>query len=126
MFNKIVTYATLFMVGGFVYTVMEILWDSSTHYSMFILGGISLILIGLLNEKKKMSILKQALVGGAIITILELVTGLLINSDYTIWDYRSMPFNFMGQICLLFSAIWCLVSIFAVWLDDHLREKVER
>ncbi len=126
MLNKIITYATLFMVGGIVYTLMELIYDGDTHFMMFVLGGISLILIGLLNEKKKMSILKQALVGGAIITVLELVTGIFINSDFTIWDYRSMPFNFMGQICLPFSAIWCGISIFAVWLDDHLREKVER
>lgn len=89
---------------------------------MFVLGGISLILVGLLNERKKPpSIILQMIEGGIIITILELITGLLFNQNYHIWDYRNIPLNFKGQICLPFSVVWCLLSFVAIKLDDFLR-----
>ena len=40
-----------------------------------------------------------------------------------IWDYSDLPFNLMGQICLLFSVFWFFLSIIAIWLDDYLRYK---
>jgi len=44
------------------------------------------------------------------ITAVELATGLLVNRDHHIWDYRSLPLNYQGQICLPFSLLWIPVS----------------
>ena len=44
------------------------------------------------------------------------VAGLLINRDYSVWDYRQMPLNFLGQICLPFSLLWIPVSLGAMML----------
>ena len=40
-----------------------------------------------------------------IITVLELITGLIVNVwlRMDIWDYSNLPYNFKGQICLLYS-----------------------
>ena len=42
----------LFLIGGLVYAWIEILWRGYTHWSMFVLGGICFIIMGLLNEYK--------------------------------------------------------------------------
>ena len=53
----------------------------------------------------------------------ELVAGLILNVwlGLGIWDYSTMPLNFMGQICLPFCLLWVLLSVVAVVLDDWLR-----
>ena len=44
--------AFLFLIGGALYYVIEILWRGYSHWSMFILGGICFVIMGLLNEYK--------------------------------------------------------------------------
>lgn len=92
---------------------------------MFILGGLCFIIIGLLNEKlfKKNSLILQSLMGSGVITILEYITGLIVNIilKWNIWDYSNLLFNIHGQICLLFTGIWILVSMIAIIVDDYLR-----
>lgn len=90
---------------------------------MFILGGLCFILLGLINEVLpwNMPLLLQGVIGSAfIITPLEFITGYIVNIQlgWNIWDYSSMPFNFMGQICLSFSILWIFISISAIVLDD--------
>lgn len=90
---------------------------------MFILGGLCFVLLGLINEiiPWNMPLLLQGIMGSAIIvTPLEFITGYIVNIQlgWNIWDYSSMPFNFMGQICLSFSILWIFISILAIILDD--------
>lgn len=33
----------------------------------------------------------------------------------------SMPLNVLGQICLPFTLIWCILSLVAIILDDYIR-----
>lgn len=52
---------------------------------------------------------------------LELGLGLLQNQPdaygvYPLWDYSSMPFNFMGQICLQNSLAFGMVSSMMAWV----------
>ena len=47
---------------------------------------------------------------------MELLTGLAVNQNYTVWDYRAMPLNFMGQICLTYSLLWVPVSLLGMKL----------
>lgn len=93
---------------------------------MFILGGLCFVLLGLINEiiPWNMPLLLQGIMGSAIIiTPLEFITGYIVNIQlgWNVWDYSSMPFNFMGQICLSFSILWIFISILAIILDDQLR-----
>ena len=49
--------------------------------------------------------------GAGLITAVELGTGLLVNRDHHVWDYRDLPGNFQGQICLPFFLMWIPVSM---------------
>ena len=52
----------------------------------------------------------NAIIFLAAITGVELLTGLLVNRDYHVWDYRTLPGNFKGQVCLPFSLLWIPVA----------------
>ena len=124
--------AILFVVGGTLYYGIEFLYKTfisfgTCHWSMFLLGGLCFLLIGLLNENIpwEESIIIQGVKGSLIITALELAFGLILNIKLGlgIWDYSNVPLNFMGQICLPFSIAWFFLSLLAIVLDDYLRWK---
>ena len=115
----------LFIIGGTIYIVIELLYRGYTHWTMFILGGICFVAIGLLNEKLswKTPLISQSLIGGGIITVLEYITGLIVNIGlgWNIWDYSNLLFNIQGQVCLLFTGIWIIIAVIAIVVDDYLR-----
>ena len=107
---KITKVLGLFALGGSAYVGLELLWRRRSHVSMFAAGGISFLLLGKLRETKLPGLLKPV-AGAAAITGVELGTGLLVNRDYHVWDYRSLPGNFKGQICLPFFLLWIPISM---------------
>lgn len=117
--------SVLFLIGGFIYYIIEVLFRGYSHWSMFILGGVCFVIIGILNEFFKWELLfqYQCLIGATVITVLEFVTGCIVNLwlGWNIWDYSDMPMNIMGQICLPFSAIWFALSSIAIVVDDLIR-----
>ncbi len=125
LYNRFLQYTLLFFVGGFSYGGIEILFRGHSHISMFIAGGICFILIGLLNESYfvHMSLISQMVISAGIITGVEFVTGLIVNVwlGLNVWDYSSEPYNILGQVCLLYTNLWFLLSLFAILLDDYLR-----
>ena len=56
------------------------------------------------------------------ITAVELAAGLLVNRDYHIWDYRGLPLNYRGQVCLPFSLLWIPVSSVGMGLYGMVNE----
>lgn len=125
IYNNFLKYLFLFLFGGFTYGGIEILFRGYSHISMFIAGGLCFILIGLLNEVLpwNLSLISQMVISALIITTVELITGLIVNVwlNLNVWDYSSLPYNVAGQICLLFTNIWFLLSLPAILLDDYLR-----
>lgn len=113
----------LYIIGGLLYMLTEILWRGRTHWTMFIIGGICFLFVGLINEVLTwdMPLIRQMALSAVFITIMELLAGLLINCNYTIWDYRQMPLNIMGQICLPYTILWFFLSLPAIVIDDYLR-----
>ena len=107
---KLLHYAGRFLLGGSAYVGLEQLWRGRSHYSMFAAGGTCFLLLGALGNRERIPLPVKALAGAAAITAVELVTGLLVNKDHRIWDYRRMPANFKGQICLPYSLLWIPVS----------------
>lgn len=117
---------TLFVIGGRLYTWIEILWRGYTHWTMFLLGGGCFVVMGLLNEHIfpwKLSLMVQAIISAVTITVFEFVTGCIINLwlGWNVWDYSNLPFNFLGQICLYYFLLWIPLSIVGIILDDWLR-----
>lgn len=122
----------LFAVGGSIYYLIEFVYKTFIsggilHWSMFLLGGLCFLIIGALNENLpwEMSIVKQGLIGAIIVTVLEFVFGIVLNTilKLNIWDYSHLPFNIMGQVCLPFTIVWFFLAIIAIMLDDYLRWK---
>ncbi len=122
---KILKNLIIFIIGGSAYYLIEILYDGSSHYSMAIVGGLSFLIGGLLNEKtSKLSVKKQALIITIVILALEYITGCIVNKrlGLNVWDYSDMLCNLHGQICLRFALIWFFIfSPLIIWLDDYLR-----
>lgn len=115
----------LFYIGGTAYMTLEFLWRGRSHGSMFILGGVCFLLLGsLARHYPRIPPAGKAMMGAAMITALELVTGLLVNRQYAVWDYRSMPFHFMGHICLPFSLLWIPLSLFGMQVNRAVAAKL--
>lgn len=124
--NSVCKTAILFVFGGLVYFGLEVLFRGHSHWTMFVLGGFLFLILGELNEgllEWDTPLIWQGVLGSAIVTGAELVTGMILNIwlGLGVWDYSGMPFNYKGQICLPFSILWIFVSIAAVVLDDWLR-----
>lgn len=116
----------LFFIGGNIYMLIEILWRGYTHWTMFLLGGLCFVIMGLLNEHIflwELSLVEQSVISAVIITIFEFCTGCICNLclGWEIWDYSGLPLNLCGQICLLFSVLWIPLSVVGIVLDDWIR-----
>lgn len=123
--KSLIKYIVLFLFGGIVYYLIEILWRGYSHWTMIILGGLCFVSVGLINNVMSwnMVIELQALIGAVLITSLEFVVGLIVNVKlgWYIWDYSNVPFNFLGQICLPFSLLWYILSMIIIFTDDYIR-----
>lgn len=127
MFNmkQVGKYAFLFWFGGSFYITLEILWRERSHWTMLVLAGLVFIAIGLLNQMWgwETGLIKQVLVGTAIATIGEFITGCVVNLwlGWNIWDYSNLKFNLYGQITPQFIVLWIPITLLAIILDDVIR-----
>lgn len=107
----------LFLLGGSAYVGLEWLWRGWSHISMFFAGGVCFLLLGKLNAvRPRLNLPLRGIVGAGIITMVELAAGLICNRSYGVWDYRHLPLNFHGQICLPFFLLWIPISLLAMGL----------
>ena len=118
---KILQKLAIFGAGGSAYVGLELLWRGRSHISMFAAGGLCLVLVGPLGTSK-LTWPSRLLAGMGIITAVELATGLLVNRDFRIWDYRQLPGNFRGQICPQFCALWLPLSALAMGVYGKMTE----
>ena len=94
---------------------------------MFLAGGACLLLIGRLNHvTPRLPFPLRAAAGAGIITMVELTAGLIFNRNYTVWDYRGMPGNWLGQICPQFTLLWVAAAALALLVYDPLKNLVDR
>ena len=96
------------------YSLLEILWRGYTHWTMGVTGGLCLsTLYRVSGAVKGWGTGARCALGSAIITAYELAAGWLVNLKlgWDVWDYSRLPFHFRGQICLLYSVIWFLLSM---------------
>lgn len=120
----------LFGVGGGIYFLIEYVWrclthSQSTHWTMFLVGGLAFLIVGGINEYLSWEMLLQIqiLIGTLAILMIEFVSGCVLNLwlGLNIWDYSELPCNLLGQVCLPYAACWVVLSAVAILLDDFLR-----
>ncbi len=119
----ILKHLLLFFIGGSGYVGLELLYRGYSHISMFAAGGLCFLLIGRL---RTLPLALGAGGGAGIITAVELITGLLVNQDYQIWDYRGQPGNILGQICPAFTLLWATLAALAMVLYRRAEGLIDR
>ena len=123
--NYLIKELILLIIFGITYCGIEILYRGRTHISMLFVGGLCAVLIGMINEiTPKMNIILQMFIGAVIVTIIEFISGYIINIilGLNVWDYSNLMFNYKGQISLIFTVIWFFLSAPVIYLDDKLRK----
>ena len=102
----------VFALGSILYGLTEILWRGWTHWTMLLCGGICFTLMYLVSGSE-LSLVKKWLLNTCIITTVEFVAGCIVNLrlHWQVWDYSSLPFNLLGQICPRFILMWFALSI---------------
>lgn len=125
--NKFRENFTVFCFGGIIYGLVEVVTRGYTHWSMILTGGLAFLLIHIINMNlKNNSLLLRCAIGCGIITVLEFVVGCIVNRGLhmNVWDYSGQKFNLLGQICPLFSTLWFLICIPAVYLSFILKRNL--
>lgn len=118
----------LFVVFGAIYFVLQSLWESSTtHWTIFLLGGFISIVISDINGKIhwKTPILQQVTIGMGVAIFCDAAIGIVINVllRMEMWHYTRMAFLW-DQCSLPFCVIWLILATACIFLDDFLRWKM--
>lgn len=117
--KSIIKYPMLFLFGGSIYYLLEIIFRGYSFTAMIICGGLCFTICGAINEKNRcMPLVLQQLVAAAGITAIEFLFGLVLNVwlGLRMWDYSNMPGNILGQICPQFTALWFFLSALGIIL----------
>lgn len=123
----VLRYFTVFLFGAALYALIEVMWRSYTHWSMAITGGLCMAAIYYIHlHCRSISVFGRALIGCALITLAEFIVGLIVNVTFhmQVWDYSGVPFNFMGQICLAYCAVWYAMCFPAFLVCSFLDRKL--
>ena len=118
-------YGILFLAGGFCYVFLELIWRGRSHVSMAIAGGVSLVLLfGVLRWLPHVTLLLRAMIGSAVITAVEFIVGAIVNvrMGLHVWDYSGVKGNILGQICPLYTVLWCLVCAPVSYFQQKIEE----
>ena len=122
--KSIIKYPMLFLFGGSIYYLLEIIFRGYSFTAMIICGGLCFTICGAINEKNRCRpLVLQQLVAATGITAIEFLFGLVLNVwlGLRMWDYSNMPGNILGQICPQFTALWFFLSALGIILDDYIR-----
>ena len=62
-------------------------------------------------------------VTAAVCTTIDFTCGMICNQNYEVWDYRAIPFNFMGQVCLQNSTVYTVAASLILWIFYPLMDR---
>lgn len=128
--KKLLIYnSILFGLGFFGYGLIEILWRGYTHPSMSLAGALCFCFLALIEQKmKQFKFLYRCLISGVLITLIELIFGLILNVKFSVkvWDYSMYPLNFYGQICPIYTVFWCFLSAPFLIITKIIKHKICR
>lgn len=115
----------LCVLGGGMYYCIEVMYRGYSHWTMFLLGGLCFGWVDLICEKftRLKSLWQKMLVSALGITLMEWFTGCIVNLwlKWNVWDYSALPMQIMGQVSLLFSLFWFLLSYPAIRFCESIR-----
>ena len=112
------------LTGGLGYYCIELAWRGWSHPSMVAVGGLCFWGMGRLPDRP---LWQRALLGAGLITGVEFLSGCVLNLwlRWAVWDYSRLPGNLLGQICLPYSLMWCLLAIPGTALSAAARQHLE-
>ena len=120
--------AFYFALSGGVYYLIELIWKQHSDTSMFLIGGIIGTMCYMINNifTYNFDFLAQVSICTIITTIFEGVVGNIVNTDFSIWDYRKMPFgNFWNDQCnVIFVGVWFFLIAIFIPLYDYVDYKL--
>ena len=128
--SKMMKVLLIWFILGTLYFTLEGIWripkGGYANIVMLPIGGLCGVCVGSINQIPKfynMKVIYQSIIGALIVTIIEFISGLILNCyiGLGIWDYSNLPFNVLGQICLPFSLIWLSIMPLCIWLEDKIR-----
>lgn len=121
--KMIFTYA---LCGG-LYLLIELAWRQWTDLSMYYLAGFLGLIAMFFNNifSYETDYLVQVLSVSTIATFLEGLFGNIYNTDYQIWDYRTLPFSsWNDQINLIFFFFWIIIVSVIIPVLDYVDWKL--
>lgn len=125
-FKSFMKYLLLFTFSGYIYVCLELIFRGYSDITMMFASSICAIPMIILNNKftYEIDFLLQLFLCSIFATLVEFIFGMLFNRDYSIWDYRNMPLNLYGQICLPFSLLWMIIAACVIplmdWIDCYI------
>ncbi len=115
----------IFLLGGILYVLCELIFRHRSHWTMFLLGGLCYYFDSIQNEGINIDtpLWKQVLYCTLFTTVGEFFTGVVVNIilKWNVWDYSNMPLNIYGQICLPFTLLFAILNLIAIIFDDFYR-----
>lgn len=134
-YSKPVLSTLLWFFGGTVYFLIEVAYKTAAGHPENISWTMLVVAIILTIPVERCGcelpwecpIWLQAFVCAVLVTVVELISGIVINLwlGMGVWDYSNLPFNFLGQICLPFSIAWYVLCLAFIPVFDFLRYAVE-
>lgn len=120
--------------GGTAYFLLEVAWKTirgepeKISWTMLVVAMLLTIAVERCGAELPWTcpLWLQALACAALVTIVELGAGLLLNKllDLGVWDYSHLPGNLWGQICPQFSALWWVLCMAFIPVFDWMRFSV--
>ena len=126
--QRFLLHLCLFIFGGLLYNLIELLWRGRTHPSMFAVGGLCFELMGAVHTHSRRTLPVRCGLCAAGVTAIELVSGCVLNRwlRLDVWDYSHMKYNLLGQVCLLYSLFWLVLSALACPVYRWCRRRMGR
>lgn len=127
--RKITECLAVFAIGALGYPLLEIMWRGFSHWTMAVTGGLCLLFIYRLEaEYSAVPAWKKCAAGSLFITLCELTVGFVVNIllGWAVWDYSGLRLDLFGQVSLLYSCIWFVLCIPALYLCRKLRGGIGR
>ena len=118
---------SLFLLGGGAYATLEVAWRGTTHWTMFLAGGVCLCLLQTLADGP-LPLAGAAAIGAAGVSALELAVGTVCRRILrtAVWDYADEWGNVAGLVCPKYTAYWFFLCAWVIFVLRGVESTVYR